>query len=90
MWEFIKKQIDSDSQVFWVCPLIKDSSLLDYSSVKKKFEIIYKKFPNKVGLIHGALDKNEKVKVLDKFLKKAKAYQLSKKAKKIKSKLLSK
>ncbi len=70
LWEFIKKQIDSDSQVFWVCPLIKDSSLLDYSSVKKKFEIIYKKFPNKVGLIHGALDKNEKEKVLDKFLKK--------------------
>ncbi len=70
LWLFIKKQIEIDSQVFWVCPLIKESSFLDYSSAKKKFDIINKKFPNKVGLIHGALDKNEKEKILNKFLKK--------------------
>ena len=34
----------------------------------KKFEIIDKKFPNKVGLIHGGLEKNEKEKILKKFL----------------------
>ncbi len=70
LWLFIQKQIDIDNQVFWVCPLIKESSFLDYSSAKKKFDIINKKFPNKVGLIHGALDKNEKEKILYKFLKK--------------------
>jgi len=43
---------------------------LDYSSAKKKYEIINKKFPNKVGLIHGALDKEEKNKILNKFLNK--------------------
>ena len=58
------------NQVFWVCPLIEESSFLDYSSAKKKFDIINKKFPNKVGLIHGALDKSEKEEVLEKFLKK--------------------
>ena len=57
LWPFIKKQIESDNQVFWVCPLIEESSFLDYSSAKKKFELINKKFPNKVGLIHGALEK---------------------------------
>ena len=58
------------NQVFWVCPLIKESSYLDYSSVKNKFDIVNKKFPGKVGLIHGALNKIEKEKVLNSFLKK--------------------
>ncbi len=70
LWSFINKQINSDNQVFWVCPLIEESSFLDYSSAKKKFDIINKKFPNKVALIHGALDKIEKEKILNKFLKK--------------------
>ena len=70
IWPFIKKQIDVDNQIFWVCPLIEESSFLDYSSAKKKFEIIEKKFKNKVGLIHGGLDKEEKQKILEKFLDK--------------------
>jgi len=70
LWPFMKKQINSDNQVFWVCPLIEESSFLDYSSVKKKFDTINKIFPNKVGLIHGALSKIEKEKILKKFLKK--------------------
>ena len=70
LWPYIKNQIADQNQVFWVCPLIEESSFLDYSSAKKKFDIINKKFPNKVGLIHGALDKIEKEKVLFKFLNK--------------------
>ena len=70
LWPFIKKQIEVGNQVFWVCPLIEESSFLDYSSAKKKFELISKKFINKVGLIHGALDKNEKQNILNEFLKK--------------------
>jgi ATP-dependent DNA helicase RecG len=70
LWPFIKKQISDGNQVFWVCPLIEESKFLDYSSAKNKFDLIYKKFPNKVGLIHGALDKNEKENVLNKFLNK--------------------
>tara|TARA_B100001059_G_scaffold228866_1_gene260579 strand:- start:679 stop:2721 length:2043 start_codon:yes stop_codon:yes gene_type:complete len=68
LWPYIKKQIENDNQIFWVCPLIEESSFLDYSSAKKKFELINKKFPNKVGLIHGGLEKNEKEEILKKFL----------------------
>jgi ATP-dependent DNA helicase RecG len=70
LWPFIKKQINDQNQIFWVCPLINESSFLDYSSAKKKFDFISNKFPDTVGLIHGALDKNEKEKVLKKFLQK--------------------
>jgi ATP-dependent DNA helicase RecG len=70
LWPYVKKQINNQNQIFWVCPLIEESSFLDYSSAKKKFDFINKKFPNQVGLIHGALDKNDKEEVLKKFLKK--------------------
>ena len=70
LWPYIKKQIESGNQVFWVCPLIEESKFLDYSSAKKKYELINKKFRNKVGLIHGALEKEEKEDILKKFLNK--------------------
>ena len=70
LWPYIKKQLYQGNQVFWVCPLIKESAFLDYSSAKKKFELLNKQFPNKVGLIHGALEKDEKEQILKKFLDK--------------------
>ena len=70
LWPFIQKQLINQSQVFWVCPLINESLFLDYSSAKKKFDLVRKKFPNKVGLIHGALDKNKRDEILKKFLNK--------------------
>ena len=70
LWPYIKKQIETENQVFWVCPLIEESPFLDYSSAKKKFELINKKFPDKVGLIHGALEKKDKEIILKKFLNK--------------------
>ena len=70
LWPLIKKQISVGNQVFWVCPLIKESKLLNYSSALKKFEFIKSKFPRRTGLIHGSMDRHEKDEVLKKFLKK--------------------
>ena len=70
LWGFLKKQIEQKNQIFWVCPLIDESKLLDYSSAKNKFDLINKKFNNKVGIIHGSLEKDEKEKVLQRFLDK--------------------
>ena len=68
LWVYLEKQINIKNQIFWVCPLIEESKILDFSSAKKKFDLINKKFPNKVGLIHGSLSKDEKDDVLKKFL----------------------
>ena len=53
-----------------MCPLIKESQILDYSSVKMRFEWLKKKFPNEISILHGELKQNEKDLVLEKFLKK--------------------
>ena len=68
--EIIKKNFDQNNQVFWVCPLIKESQILDYSSVKLRFEWLKKKFPNEVNFLHGELKQYEKDLVLEKFLNK--------------------
>tara|TARA_A100001015_G_scaffold268886_1_gene320090 strand:- start:4892 stop:6940 length:2049 start_codon:yes stop_codon:yes gene_type:complete len=70
LWIYIQKQINTGNQIFWVCPLIEKSKVLDYASAKLKFEMINKKFPNKVGLIHGALENEKRDIVLNKFLNK--------------------
>ena len=68
LWPFIKRKISEKEQIFWVCPLIEDSSKLDFSSTAKLFKLLNKKFNKKVGIIHGALDQDEKEKVLKEFL----------------------
>jgi ATP-dependent DNA helicase RecG len=68
--KFIKKEIKSGNQIFWVCPLIEESKKLDHSSAVKKFEYLNKIFPNQVSLLHGKTDLEDKEVILDNFLKK--------------------
>ena len=68
LWPFLEKKIINKEQIFWVCPLIEDSKKLDYTSTTKAFDVVNKKFPKKVGFIHGSLNQEEKEKVLKKFL----------------------
>ncbi len=56
----LKKQINLNNQIFWVCPLIDDSKFLKYSSAIKKYDFLEKFFPKNVGLIHGAMNENER------------------------------
>ena len=43
LWPFLKNKLMKKNQIFWVCPLIEESKFLDYSSAKKKFDIINRK-----------------------------------------------
>ena len=67
---YCKKEIRDGSQVFWVCPLIEKSQKLDHQSSVEKYNFLKKYFQNKVGLVHGALDKDDKDRVLNDFLNK--------------------
>ena len=68
--KFVKKEIDEGNQVFWVCPLIEESKKLDHQSSVKKYEFLNKIFPNKVALLHGKIENEEKEKILNRFLNK--------------------
>ncbi len=66
--KFIKKEINSGNQIFWVCPLIEESKKLNHSSAVKKFEHLKKLFPNQVALLHGKTDIKKKEEILNQFL----------------------
>ncbi len=66
--KFISKEIKEGNQIFWVCPLIEESKKLDHTSAIKKFEFLKQNYPNKVGLLHGKTDVDEKEKILNNFL----------------------
>ena len=66
--KFIKKEINKDNQIFWICPLIDESKKLDHSSAVQKYEFLKKKFPNQVALLHGKTEVDEKEKILNEFL----------------------
>ena len=67
---FSKKQIKNGNQIFWVCPLIEESKKVDHQSSINRYEYLKKNFSNKVGILHGNLDKDKKDKILDDFLNK--------------------
>ncbi len=68
--KFVKKNTKAGNQIFWVCPLIDESKKVEHQSSVKRFQELKKIFPNKIGLIHGALQKEKKDLVLSDFLNK--------------------
>ena len=68
--KFIKKELENDNQIFWVCPLIDESKKLDHTSAIKKYEFLSKIFPKQVALLHGKTEMEDKERILNKFLKK--------------------
>ena len=68
--KFVKKEINEGNQVFWVCPLIEESKKLDHQSSVNKYKFLNKIFPNKVALLHGKIENEEKEETLNKFLNK--------------------
>ena len=68
--KFVQKEIKNKNQVFWVCPLIEESKKINNQSAIKRFEHLEKIFKERVGLLHGSLNADDKEKILNKFLNK--------------------
>ena len=67
---FVRKEINEGNQVFWVCPLIEESKKIDHQSSVNKYKFLCKLFPDKVALLHGKIESEEKENILNKFLNK--------------------
>jgi len=58
--EGVGRAIKEGDQVYWVCPLVEDSELIDLSSVEDRHRQLTAIFGNRVGLLHGRLSAQEK------------------------------
>jgi ATP-dependent DNA helicase RecG len=70
LYERIDKELEAGRQMFVVCPLISDSSVIEANSVEKVYEQLKTKdFKHRrLGLLHGQLKSDEKQAVMRQFI----------------------
>jgi ATP-dependent DNA helicase RecG len=56
----IRVQLLDGAQVYWVCPLIESSEVLDLAAAEERHAHLRQTFGESVGLLHGALTAKEK------------------------------
>ncbi len=54
-------------RVYWVCPLVEESALVDLAAAEDRFRVLVGRFPERVGLVHGRMKGADKDKVMAAF-----------------------
>ena len=62
----LERQIQSGARIYWVCPLVEDSEVLDLAAAEERFDVLRHYF-GKVGLVHGRMKAKEKDEVMQRF-----------------------
>jgi len=56
----IKRSLDTGAKVYWVCPLIEESEVLDVAAAEDRYKHLKEVFGAKVNLVHGRMKAKEK------------------------------
>ncbi len=64
----IRRAITGGTRVFWICPLVEESEVLDLAAAEERFCHLEQIFGQKVGLVHGKMKSKEKDAVMDRFI----------------------
>ena len=56
----VGRAIEAGAQVYWVCPLVAESEMLDVSAAQDRFADLQAHFGDRVGLVHGQMPGTEK------------------------------
>ena len=67
VYDGLKRVVEKNEKIFWVCPLIEESEKLDLGAAESRYESIKEHFPGKVGFIHGRMDAPTRDKILKDF-----------------------
>ncbi len=54
--EGIGRALDRGEQVYWVCPMVSESLLIDIAAAEERFATLRARFGDRVGLAHGQQD----------------------------------
>jgi ATP-dependent DNA helicase RecG len=65
--EGIARAIKDGAQVYWVCPLVAESEVLDIAAAEARHAELRARFGDKVGLVHGKLSGKDKDRVMTAF-----------------------
>ncbi len=56
LMEAVARKLDEGAQVYWVCPLVAESELIDLAAAEERFAVLRQRFGEAVGLAHGQQD----------------------------------
>jgi ATP-dependent DNA helicase RecG len=65
--ESLHRAIDSGARIYWVCPLVSESELLDLAAAEDRAVDLRKRFGKRVGLAHGQMKGAERDDVMARF-----------------------
>jgi ATP-dependent DNA helicase RecG len=63
----IERAMAVGAQVYWVCPLVAESEVLDLAAAEERYAALRARFGDHVGLVHGRLAGKDKDKVMAAF-----------------------
>ncbi len=63
----IKRKISEGIRVYWVCPLVEESELMDLAAAEERYDILKATFGDRIGLVHGRMKPSDKDDIMNKF-----------------------
>jgi ATP-dependent DNA helicase RecG len=63
----LRRALDTGARVYWVCPLVSESELIDAAAAEERFRDLNHHFPGLVTLIHGKMKGAEKDEAMARF-----------------------
>lgn len=62
-----RRAVDKGEQVYWVCPLVEHSDLVDLVAAEERFQTLKAVFGDRVGLVHGRMTPGDKDAAMEGF-----------------------
>ncbi len=63
----VKRALEKGSKVYWVCPLVEESEVLDLAAAEDRYAHLNQVFGARAGLVHGKMKGPEKDAVMEAF-----------------------
>ncbi len=64
----VERAVIGDDRVFWVCPLVEESEILDLAAAEDRYAALRQQFGDVVGVIHGRMSGAEKDRAMADFV----------------------
>ena len=65
----LRRALSSGDRVYWICPLVAESEIVDLAAAEERFADLQKVFGREVGLVHGKLAGRDKDAAMESFAK---------------------
>lgn len=63
----LRKPLAEGARVYWVCPLVEDSEVLDLAAAEERYDVLQARFGDRVGLVHGKMKPADRDIVMARF-----------------------